>query len=371
MISPNAKKRFIVVDVVPPSVYKEEAEKNLSELLSLVDTYGGATIVRVIQRRSNPDSHTYIGSGKADEVTGIIKSEKIDVVVLNDIVTQGQLFNLTKMFWKVNPHIEVWDRVDLILHIFDKHAHTAEAKLQIKLARMRHMGPRIYGLGGSVLSRQGGGIGTRGIGETNTELMKRHWRDATKQIERELKRLTDNRARQLERRKEIGLKTISIVGYTNAGKSTLFNLITRKRKKAEDALFATLDATVGKLWLPHRQKEILVSDTIGFIQNLPTRLVEAFRSTLMEVIDAAILIHVVDASDPEMNTKIAVVQQVLEELGIHEKPTISVFNKIDRLTKPQMLDLLQRYKELDPQLLSATENIGLPELTEKIEATLT
>lgn len=370
MISPNAKKRFIVVDVVPPSVFKDEAEKNLNELLSLVDTYGGATIVRVIQRRSNPDSHTYIGSGKADEVTGLIKSEKIDVVVLNDIVKQGQLFNLTKMFWEVNPHIEVWDRVDLILHIFDKHAHTAEAKLQIKLARMRHMGPRIYGLGGSVLSRQGGGIGTRGIGETNTELMKRHWRDATKQIEEELKRLTDNRARQLERRREIGLKTISIVGYTNAGKSTLFNLITRKRKKAEDALFATLDATVGKLWLPQQHKEVLVSDTIGFIQNLPARLVEAFRSTLMEAMDAAVLMHVVDASDPEMNDKIAVVQQVLEELGIHEKPTIYVFNKIDRLTKPEMLELLKRYEELDPQLLSAAEDIGMPELTEKIEATL-
>lgn len=343
-----------------------EAEKDLKEVLSLLETYGHADVLTVIQRRALPDAHTYVGKGKVEEMQDIVKDQKIDVIVINDIVKPGQLFNLTKLFWKINPNIAVWDRVDLILNIFDKHAHTAEAKLQIKLARMRHMGPRMYGLGGTVLSRQGGGIGTRGIGETNTELMKRHWRSETKKVEDELRRLTNNRERQLERRRKIGLETISIVGYTNAGKSTLFNLMAKKKKKAADELFATLDATVGKLWLPQRSKEILVSDTIGFIQNLPAKLIKAFRSTLMEAMDARMLLHVIDASDPDMDLKIRVVEDVLEELGINNKPTIYVFNKIDELTKPQMINLLDRYDELNPQLISAYENIGMPELMEEI-----
>ncbi len=364
------KLRFIIAHVVPPSMRRNDADKNLAELMSLVDTYGGATVVKVVQRRSNPDSHTYIGTGKAQEVLDMIKIEKIDVVVLNDIVKPSQMFNLTKMFWTVNPNIQVWDRVDLIINIFDIHANTSESKLQIRLAKMRHMGPRIYGLGGTVLSRQGGGIGTRGIGETNTELMKRYWRTEMKKIQDELKRLTEHRERQLERRKELGFKTMSIVGYTNAGKSTFFNLITGKKKKAQDVLFATLDSNVGKLYLPQSKKEILVSDTIGFIQNLPAKLIDAFKSTLMESINSDVLIHVVDASDKEMPFKIQVVQNVLEELGIQNKPTIYVFNKIDKLDVPQMKNILELYKQYNPQLFSAETGLGLPELMETIETTV-
>ena len=365
-----AKKRFIVLDVVPPNVVKVEAEKNLQEMMSLIDTYGGATVVQIIQRRATPDGHTYIGKGKAQEVTDIVAEQKIDVVVLNDVVKSGQLFNLTQMFWKVNHQIEVWDRVDLILHIFDKQAHTAEAKLQIELAKMRHMGPRIFGLGGTVLSRQGGGIGTRGLGETNTELMKRHWRGEMKKVEVELNRLAQERQRQIDRRKEVGLQTVSIVGYTNAGKSTLFNLLTKKKKKAADVLFATLDATVGKVWVQGLNREILFSDTIGFIQNLPPKLIQAFKSTLMEAQDAELLLHVIDASDPKMDEKMMVVEDILEQLHMLDKKVIYVFNKIDMLSKPEIVALLERFDEKDPVFISAEDLVGLDYLMEQIQEAL-
>lgn len=358
--------RFILVNVVPPNIRKEEAEKNIAELISLVETFGGATVVKVIQRRAHPDNHTYVGAGKAEEVVTLVKEEKIDVVVINDIVKPGQLFNLQKLLWAVNHQIQVWDRVDLIINIFDKHAHSAEAKLQIKLARMRHMGPRIFGMG-MVMSRQGGGIGTRGLGETNTELMKRHWRNEIKKVQDQLVRHTREREQQLQRRKELGFKTISIVGYTNAGKTTLFNHLTKKKKKAADELFATLDSNIGNLWMDFERKGLLVSDTIGFIQNLPANLVDAFKSTLMESIHTDLLLHVIDASDPEMYQKIAVVEGILSELGLAEKPTLYVFNKIDALTKPEILQLMKTYAAKQPQFISARENIGFKELYESIE----
>ncbi|MBP7966764.1 50S ribosome-binding GTPase, partial [Candidatus Woesebacteria bacterium] len=222
MQNSGTRKKFILIDVIPPIIPKEEAQENLDEMVSLINTYGGGEIVQIIQRRADPHPGTYIGSGKAEEVVEIIRSKKIDAVIINGLATSSQIFKLTKLFWEVNPDIEVWDRVDLILHIFEKHARTAEAKIQINLAQMRHMGPRMYGLSGE-LGRQAGGIGGRGVGETNVELMKRHWRDAIKNTADRLAELDKIRSRQLERRKEIGFKTVSIVGYTNAGKSTLFN----------------------------------------------------------------------------------------------------------------------------------------------------
>ncbi|HLL60776.1 MAG TPA: GTPase HflX [Candidatus Nitrosocosmicus sp.] len=360
------KQRFILISIVPPSFSKEEANDDLEELKSLVSTFGGATIVRVIQKRDRPDKHSFIGKGKVQEVVQMIKTEKIDIVVLNSVVSSNQLFELETEFWKSNSKIKVWDRIDLILNIFDKHASTAEAKLQIELARMRHMGPKIFGMG-MIMSRQGGGIGTRGIGETNTELMKRHWRDATKKVQDQLKKLSQERERQIERRREIGFKTISIIGYTNAGKSSLFNLLSGKKKLAKDVLFATLDTTVGKLYLPNIRQEVLLSDTIGFIQKLPATLIDAFKSTLMESIQAQLLIHVIDMSDPKMYEKITVVEQVLQELGIEEKQRLYVFNKVDQAQMFNRNEIIEQFGKYNPLFISVKTEDGIKELVETIE----
>jgi GTP-binding protein HflX len=345
------KQRFLLINVVPPNIYREEAEKNLAELIALVNTFGGATIVNVIQRRAHPDPSTYVGTGKSEEIAVMVAKDKIDVVVLNAIVKPGQLFNLQSILWHSNNDIQVWDRVDLILQIFNKHAHTAEAKLQIELASMRHMGPRIYGLGGTVLSRQGAGIGTRGIGETNIERMKRHWRDQMKETKKKLEKLQKNKSNQLQNRKDQGLKTVSIVGYTNAGKSTLFNKLTKKSNVAADVLFATLDSTVGKLYLPEKDRyaDFLISDTIGFIQNLPPELIDAFKSTLMESIQADLVIHLIDIADPKMHEKISIVEAILGSLGLQDKKKLYVFNKIDSVSTYSRDDLKTRYADYFPQ----------------------
>lgn len=359
-------RKFILIDVVPPTVQKPEAEENLAEMVSLINTYRGGKIVQIIQRRANPHPGTYIGSGKAIEVRQAIREHKIDVVIINGIASSSQVFRLTKLFWEVNPDVEVWDRVDLILHIFDKHARTAEAKLQIELAQMRHMGPRMYGLSGE-LGRQAGGIGGRGVGETNVELMKRHWRDAMQTASKKLSELEKIRKQQLDRRREIGFKTVSIVGYTNAGKSTLFNYLTGKKKLAKDVLFATLDSTVGKMYLKNVQEELMISDTIGFIQNLPPELIQAFKSTLMESIHAHLLLHVIDASDPKMYEKIAVVKKILHDLGLDTKQQLNVFNKADALSLEKRTAIVESLDGTPHTFISAKTGEGIQELIENIE----
>ncbi len=358
--------RFILVNLVPSKMDKEQTEKGLEEVMSLVTTFGGATIVKVLQRRDEPDHDTFVGKGKADEIKDLIKSEKINAIVLNAVVKPTQKYNLQRLITETREDVAVWDRVDLILNIFSKHANTAEAKLQIDLAHMRHMGPRMFGLG-SVLSRQGGGIGTRGIGETNTELMKRHWQREIKQTEDKLKKLNAEREKQLERRKEIGLKTASIVGYTNAGKTSLFNLLTKKQKLVENALFATLDSAVGQVYLPGLQSQILISDTIGFIQNLPPQLIDAFKSTLMESVNANVLLHVIDSTDEKLEEKIHAVESILNELGVSDKKKIYVFNKIDGVMTKDKSELQHIYNEYHPVFISVQNREGISDLISQIE----
>src|SRR3989338_4953189 len=228
--------KAILVDVIPPNLSKEEGLQRLDELESLVKTFGGIAVVKVIQKKSVPDYKTYIGSGKLKEILDENKTNKASLLIVNNLLKPMQNYNLNEICKKSG--VEVWDRVDLILKIFDKHAKSVEAKLQIELAAIRHMGPRIYGMG-LELGRQGGGIGTSGIGETNTEIMKRHLRERAREILDDIKQYSQVRKGHREARRRVGLKTVSIIGYTNAGKTSLLNALTKRKEYAADELFAT------------------------------------------------------------------------------------------------------------------------------------
>jgi len=363
--------RSIIIDVVTPNINVREAERNLVELKSLISTYGSIDVGHIIQHRTKPDKDTFIGSGKIQELIEMVTNKKIDILILNAIVKPTQLFHITEQLWTANPDIKVWDRVDLILHIFEKHAQTTEARLQIEIAKMHHMGPRIYGLGGTYFSRQGGGIGSKGVGETNIERMKRHWRTLIKKKEDELKKQLEHRKGQVDHRKELGVRNIALVGYTNAGKTALFNVLTGREKISKDALFVTLSSTIGRLkGAADFTKQLLISDTIGFIQNLPPALIQTFKSTLLDVIHADLILHVVDVSDELRNRKIDVVQQILQEIGASHIPQILIFTKADLLPEEQWGEfekIREEYKNKKVLFISASEEINIKKLIELIE----
>ncbi len=321
--------RAILTDLIHFSASKREAEDRMTELEELVRTYGGVAVVKAIQRRAKPDSQTFVGKGKVEEIGTWAKDLHADLLVVNHTLKPQQMYNLEEA---LRPHhVMVWDRIDLILNIFEKHARTQEAKLEIALARLRHMGPRIYNMGAQ-LGRQRGGTGTRGgSGEGNTEAMKRHLRDQERAILEKLEKYQGVRNLQRERRERMGERTVALVGYTNAGKTSLLNALTKRKEYAANALFATLDTRVGELYLPALEGTALLSDTIGFIQGLPPSLIAAFRSTLSEAIGADVVLHVIDAADDKRDMKIAVVDEILSELGVPEDRRLRVYNKIDSM----------------------------------------
>lgn len=369
MIPLTKSPRFMLVGLVDTREDKDRSFAQFEEAQSLIHTFGGQVYAAVAQNSTRSDTDTFIGKGKARELGETITTEKIDIVVINANIKPRQLNALKTILRGSNPDIQVWDRVDLILNIFRKHASTSEAKLQIRLASVRHMGPLIFGMG-KVMSQQAGGIGTRGIGETNTERMNRHWKDEMKKIRDELDKLTANRTQQMDRRKRNGLSTISIVGYTNAGKTTLFNRIGKKQNVAANALFATLDSSVSKLYLQELKKEVFLTDTIGFIQDLPPDLIEAFKSTLLETVHADLLLHVIDASDPWMDDKIAVVEDILYDLQLDTKNHIYVFNKSDQINGDSKELLMAKYATQHPQFVSAKTGEGIEGLVKMIGKSL-
>jgi len=256
------------------------------------------------------------------------------------------------------------------LNIFAKHAKTRVAKLQIKQAAIRHMGPRIFGMGAELM-RQAGGVGGRaGKGESNTEIMKRHLAAQERQNKKELERLGRASGGRRDHRERIGFKTVSFVGYTNAGKSSLLQALTKKRAYIADELFATLDTKLGKLWLPNVNTSVLLSDTIGFIQDLPPDLIDAFRSTLDETMEAALLLHVIDVSDPYYEQKIDEVEEVLKGLGAGQKPKLYVFNKTDLTKRIPRKRIREQFVEFRPTFTSAVTGEGLDELRTTIETLL-
>lgn len=330
-----------------------DSQESLDELAALTQTAGGMVICRELQNRMKPDISTYIGKGKAEELGLRVQAMEIDLVVVDDELTASQQRNLEKVLGA-----RVIDRTALILDIFAGRAQSKEGKLQVELAQMKYRLPRLIGQG-TVLSRLGGGIGTRGPGETQLEVDRRRVRKRIDDLTAELAEITKQREMRRNRRKRDEKVTAALVGYTNAGKSTLLNALSGSNVLVEDKLFATLDPVTRKIELPDN-RECLLVDTVGFIRKLPHALVEAFKSTLEEALDAELLIIVSDVSSPKYLQEREVVFQVLSELGAEGKPVIEVLNKADRIQAHEQIETR------DNILISAREGEGLDRLREAI-----
>lgn len=355
------RQRALLVGLIRSNDQRSRGLASLHELGLLTDTAGSEPVLSELVRRERPDPATYIGKGKLEELVAISRTEDIDVVVFDNDLSPAQQRNLQAAF-----ACDVVDRVALILDIFAQHAHTKEGMLQVELAQYRYRLPRLRGKG-TVLSRLGAGIGTRGPGETKLETDRRRILERVRKIERELKDAGRSRATRSKQRKGSGDPMVAIVGYTNAGKSTLFNRLTDAGVLVEDRLFATLDSTVRKLMLPDGHTA-LVSDTVGFVRDLPHELIEAFRSTLEEVGDADLLVHLVDASDDDPDHQVDSVRSVLDAVGAGHLPELIVFNKIDAVDGTT----LERLRSLHPdaQFMSAQTGEGVDAVLDATVAAL-
>jgi len=345
-----------------------QAERSLRELAQLAETAGSVVVEGVIQRRDAPDPATYVGAGKAKELRTLVVSSGADTVICDGELSPGQLRTLEDIV-----KVKVVDRTWLILDIFAQHARSREGKAQVSLAQMQYLLPRLRGWGES-LSRQAGGraggatggVGTRGPGETKIETDRRRIRSQMAKIRSQLRRMEATRITQRQARRRSGIPTVALAGYTNAGKSSLLNALTGSGVLVDDSLFATLDPTVRRARTP-QGREFTISDTVGFVRHLPHQLVEAFRSTLEEVRDADVIVHVVDGSDEAPNEQIAAVREVLAEIGAAEVPEIIAVNKAD-IAGEHVADVLRA--EPHAVLVSARTRTGIPELLAAIEADL-
>ncbi len=305
-----------------------DAEASIDELAELADTAGAEVLAKFIQNRESPDNAAYLGEGKLREIRDFCRQQEADLLILDDELSGIQLRNIEEI-----TGVHAIDRTTLILDIFAGRARSREGRIQVELAQQKYRLPRLIGLG-KQLSRLGGGIGTRGPGETKLESDRRHIRRRINALEAELKALGENRARIRQRRSKNGAITAAVVGYTNVGKSTLLNLLTTAEVYVQDQLFATLDPTARELTLPNGQRIILV-DTVGLIQRLPHQLVEAFHSTLEEAADADLILNVCDCSDPAVDRQLEVTRQLLADLGCGGISTLTVYNKIDLCPDPE------------------------------------
>ena len=351
----------MLVGLATPAFRREAAERSLEELAGLADAAGAAVAARVLQERPSPDPGTYIGPGKAASVGALAAELDADVVIVDGELSPGQQRQL-----ETAASVRVIDRTQLILDIFAKRAKTREGQWQVELAQLKYLLPRLAG-SGAALSRLGGGIGTRGPGETKLETDRRRVRTRIAAIERAIERVRDRRAQLRDRRHKARVPTVALVGYTNAGKTTLFNRLTNASAVASDALFVTLDPLVRQARLPDN-RALLVSDTVGFIDRLPHGLVAAFRATLEEVADADLVLHVIDASNPDRDRQVAAVLRVLDEVDASQVPRVDVFNKVDCLDAAEQRHLAARHPEAC--LLSAATGDGVAACLERVTARL-
>ena len=315
-----AEENAVLVGVVHKGQTEPQVQEYMDELAFLAETAGAKPVKRFVQKLQHPDSRTYIGKGKLEEVRQYVQGREVRVVIFDDELTGAQISNLEKEL-----KVKTIDRSDLILDIFARRAKTAQARAQVELAQYQYILPRLRGMW-KHLERLGGGIGTRGPGETEIETDRRIVREKISLLRR---RLAEIDKQAFTQRKERGeFVRIALVGYTNVGKSTIMNLLTKSEVLAENKLFATLDTTTRKV--VYENTPFLISDTVGFIRKLPHHLVESFKSTLDEVKESDILLHVIDVSHPRYEEQMHVVQTTLNEMGCHEKPVVCVFNKMDR-----------------------------------------
>lgn len=348
--------RAVLVGIAENGAALDEAERSLAELSRLLDTAGGETCARVIQVKGRYDPRTCIGSGKVTEIKELCEREEIRLVVFDFELSPSQIRNLEDDLGK---DVDVIDRSMLILDIFALHAATGEGKLQVELAQLQYTAPRLIGKGKD-MSRLGGTIGTRGPGESQLESDRRHVKRRIDALEAQLAEMEANRATMRASRDRSGIRKVAIVGYTNAGKSTLLNRLTDAGVLSEDKLFATLDPTTRRLALPGGES-VLLTDTVGFIRKLPHHLIRAFRSTLEEAACADILMIVTDATDPEGREHLAVTEELLDELGAGGKPTLYVFNKCD------LLDVRPENNSENFTYISADTGEGIDDLLLKLE----
>ena len=344
-----AVQRAFLIGVTLPGMTTIEEERSLDELSLLTDTAGSEPIDQELVKRERIDPATYIGSGKAEELAGLTNALDIDVVVFDHALSPAQQRNLQATF-----HCDVVDREALILDIFAQHASSKVGSLQVELALLRYNLPRLRGKGKS-LSQQGAGIGTRGPGETKLETDRRRILQRISKLERELKDAARHRDTQRKQRKRTEIPQVAIVGYTNTGKSTLLNALTDADALVEDRLFATLDPTVRRLALPDN-REVLLSDTVGFVRRLPHGLVESFQSTLAEATEADLLLHLVDGSDDDPAGQISAVREVLKEIEAEKIPELLVINKADALNETQRQRVANLYP--DAVLISALTDLN-------------
>ncbi|WP_333871485.1 GTPase HflX [Desulforamulus putei] len=345
------EERAVLVGVKLPDMDQWQLQESMEELESLADTAGAEVVGKFMQTRQRPDTATFIGKGKVEELAAYCRKAEANIVIIDRELSPAQARNLEE-----KTSVKVIDRTQLILDIFARRAQTKEGKLQVELAQLKYLLPRLTGQG-TQLSRLGGGIGTRGPGETKLETDRRRIRKRISDLEKELREVQQHRALLRKDRRDEPLPLVSLVGYTNAGKSTLLRTLTGADVLVEDKLFATLDPTTRRVRLPNNDN-ILLTDTVGFIQNLPHHLVAAFRATLEEVREADLLLHVVDVSHPNCEGQINAVESILESLQCLDKPIIMVFNKID-LIQDQHEIPFAAYPKVN---ISALSGLGIKQL---------